>query len=309
MIKNVTVGSDSEVIVADLSGRPFPVCGIIGGTKDKPRKLGSSPYLIQEDNVLLEFNIPVCTSAKEFADHMLLGLRKSLHELPPSLMAYPHSTAEFAPQLLSFPAAQVFGCEPDFNAWTMEENPKPYSDNKQLRSAAGHIHIGWENPTNQDRLDLVKACDIFAGLRSVINFKDKTRRQLYGKAGAFRPKEYGIEHRVLDNEWVLLGVASTIWYWYQDAINFVNAGLMQQVSEEDSTAIQKAINTYDKDSAYLLLKKFVNMLHNKGITDADLKANVVSKPKSLYEMSANGNLANVVQNGDTITMPTTATNT
>lgn len=263
MIKNVSIGSDAEVIVQDLSNRPFPICGMVGGTKDKPRKIPDTPYFIQEDNVLLEFNIPPCTTQAEFKKHMTQALNSALTQLPPSLKLYKASTAIFDRNLIAFGQAYMFGCDPDFNAWTMEENPKPTAANKELRSAAGHIHIGWDNPTNEDRIALIKACDIFAGLRSVIQFTDRTRRELYGKAGSFRPKEYGVEHRVLDNEWVFNSYANAIYDWYHEAINFVNAGLVSQITKEDEELIQKSINTYDYRNCEKLVNKYGKLLYGK----------------------------------------------
>ncbi|OYV41139.1 MAG: hypothetical protein B7Z80_02685 [Rhodospirillales bacterium 20-64-7] len=44
--------------------------------------------------------------------------------------------------------------------------------------------------------------DYFLGIHSLLWDKDGTRRKLYGKAGAFRPKPYGMEYRVLSNRWL-----------------------------------------------------------------------------------------------------------
>lgn len=269
MIKDYTIGSDAEVILNDLSGRPFPACGLLGGTKAKPRQLGNTPYTIQEDNVLLEFNIPVCKSLDEFTHHMRNGLSRALQELPPSLVASSASTAVFDRLVINFPQAHVFGCDPDFNAWTMEENPKPFCENKELRSAAGHIHIGWDKPTNEERIALIKAADIFAGLRSVLYGMDRERRKLYGKAGSFRPKSYGIEHRVLDNEWVIANQSKEVYFWYADAINFTNAGFVSKLTSEDEVNIQKAINEYDVELSNKLLSKFKAELKKLGLMTAD----------------------------------------
>jgi len=50
---------------------------------------------------------------------------------------------------------------------------------------------------------LVKQLDCYLGLPSVVWDRDAKRRQMYGAAGAFRPKPYGVEYRVLSNAWLL----------------------------------------------------------------------------------------------------------
>ena len=55
----------------------------------------------------------------------------------------------------------------------------------------GHISIGWDNPTQEQQLDMVKAMDATVGLESVLLDNDTERKKLYGKAGCFRFREYG----------------------------------------------------------------------------------------------------------------------
>ena len=57
--------------------------------------------------------------------------------------------------------------------------------------------------------DLIGACctlskelDYYLGLPSLLFDPDTSRRKMYGKAGAFRPKPYGMEYRVLSNAWL-----------------------------------------------------------------------------------------------------------
>ena len=49
---------------------------------------------------------------------------------------------------------------------------------------------------------MVKSMDVLLGAGSCFYDKDRKRRQLYGKAGAFRPKAYGVEYRSLSNAWL-----------------------------------------------------------------------------------------------------------
>jgi hypothetical protein len=105
--------------------------------------------------------------------------------------------------------ARELGCTPDYNAYTMEENEKPNS-NTCMRTASGHIHIGFidvddpMDPVHMTRCAvLAKQLDFYLGLPSVLWDRDIKRRLLYGKAGCYRPKSYGMEYRVLSNAWLL----------------------------------------------------------------------------------------------------------
>ena len=108
--------------------------------------------------------------------------------------------------------AVKLGCDPDYNAYTGELNPSP-AQQVDFRTASGHVHIGWRDD-NIDPLDpihfaecqmVVKELDWALGVPSILYepiISGKQRRNLYGKAGAFRPKSYGVEYRVLSNWWL-----------------------------------------------------------------------------------------------------------
>ncbi len=263
MIKNVTFGSDIEVLLQDLTGRLFPVCGTVGGTKDKPRSLGKGFY-IQEDNVALEFNIPVSKTQDQFMNNVRKGLALCKDELPPSLSYYMGASGSYDPSFIDGIAkAQQFGCDPDFNAWLMVQNEKPTCEDRCFRTAAGHVHIGWDNPEPDDQVALVKWSDVFVSTWSVIALQDRKRRDLYGKAGCFRPKEYGIEHRVLSNDWIWnIQNIGRMYARYQQAIKAVNLGLT--FDEADVDRLAKAINTYNVNACDNLYHKYLNRLVEQG---------------------------------------------
>ena len=105
-------------------------------------------------------------------------------------------------------SAQELGCEPDYNAYTGNENPRP-NGNVNFRTGAGHVHIGWT--TGADPFDeghfrdcrmLAQQLDAYLAMPAMMFDKDVTRRSLYGDFGAFRPKPYGMEYRVLSNAWL-----------------------------------------------------------------------------------------------------------
>jgi hypothetical protein len=100
------------------------------------------------------------------------------------------------------------GCDPDFNGYTMVENPRPDA-NTNRRGAAGHLHLGWGNDIPIDHPEHFENCakmarllDRTVGMASIIINGDSTRREHYGAAGSFRPKPYGVEYRVPDNSWI-----------------------------------------------------------------------------------------------------------
>ena len=119
----------------------------------------------------------------------------------------------------------------------------------------GHISIGWDNPTQEQQLDMVKAMDATVGLESVLLDDDTERKKLYGKAGCFRFREYGIEARLLSNFWIKTD-ESLKWAWNttMKAIELVNSGKIEEVKELGSYIVE-AINTNNKELAQELLNK------------------------------------------------------
>ncbi len=127
----------------------------------------------------------------------------------------------------------------------------------------GHISIGWDNPTQEQQLDMVKAMDATVGLESVLLDFDTERKKLYGKAGCFRFREYGIEYRSLSNFWIKSD-ESLKWSWdtTMKAIELVNSGKIEEVKEL-GVYIVEAINTNNKDLAQELLNKIEVITNTK----------------------------------------------
>ena len=119
----------------------------------------------------------------------------------------------------------------------------------------GHISIGWDNPTQEQQLDMVKAMDATVGLESVLLDFDTERKKLYGKAGCFRFTAFGIEYRSLSNFWIKTD-ESLKWAWNttMKAIDLVNSGKIEEVKELGSYIVE-AINTNNKELAQELLNK------------------------------------------------------
>lgn len=209
-MQGFTFGCDPELFVQDSKGRFVSAEGLIPGTKADPHPVEGGA--VQVDGMAAEFNIDPVSTYSDFRKNVN-GVRKQLEEMLPSghsLVAVPsvvfdQDIWDAAPE-----KAKELGCSPDFNAWTGDVNPPPQSlTNPRLRTASGHLHIGWTEEAGEDDvdhlkncMDLVKQLDWYLGAWSLRLDKDTTRRELYGKAGSCRFKPYGTEYRVLSNFWL-----------------------------------------------------------------------------------------------------------
>lgn len=238
----VRIGSDPETFLMDATGKYISSVGLIGGSKEAPMPIGNG-CSVQEDNVTVEFNTPPTAVRQDFVNginYNLSWIANRASELGLSVVYSP--SAVFEQEQLNTEAAQTFGCDPDFNAWDFgAPNPRPRTKNKNLRSAGGHIHI--EAP-ELDKLELTKAMDLFVGAPMLRFDTDNLRRSLYGKAGAFRPKSYGIEYRTASNAW-LQSDETKCWVFdqTQKAVEFVRSG--KTIPDKLGELIQRAINKSD----------------------------------------------------------------
>lgn len=207
----VTLGADPEFFITDNSRRPVPICGMLGGTKGVPIRMSADldpGFTLQEDNVMVEFNVPPTSSLNTFvtqiqsATTFLTEKIKGMGYLP----SY-HPEMKFPKSRLKHPQAAQFGCSPDFNAHESGQ-VFPKIDIEQLaipnfgqwRFAGGHVHIGYK----ADVPDFVAAsfADLFIGLRMAAMDPQNERRKYYGQPGRYRPTSYGIEYRTLSNFWI-----------------------------------------------------------------------------------------------------------
>jgi len=200
------IGADPEFFI-ERNGTPVSAFGMVPGDKKNPLPVDKGA--VQVDGMALEFNISPASTFEEF-DNNLDTVLAALLEMVPGYKMYEHPVAHFGKDYIDAQpeAAKILGCEPDFNAYTKEPNPTPNVDTP-FRTASGHIHIGWTkdvDPYDPGHFEacctLTKMLDLTLGVPSLIWDRDTERRKLYGKAGCFRPKSYGMEYRVLSNTWL-----------------------------------------------------------------------------------------------------------
>jgi len=252
-----TFGADPEVFVK-YKGAPVSVYETgLRGNKKEPFK--TSAGAVQQDGFAAEFNIdPVpAFDFERFNQNIVKTLADLREELNKNGKVYNlaiQPVMEFDQDYMDAQPASVkeLGCDPDFNAYTLEANPRPDGD-RAFRSGAGHMHYGWgaDIPVeNEDHIGIcagfIKALDASVGMFMTYIDRDPRRRDLYGKAGAFRPKPYGVEYRTPSNAWISKKDRRLLVHYLSNyAISCMTKGwdVSSIAGGYDETFIENAINT------------------------------------------------------------------
>lgn len=246
---NILIGADPETFCKAPDGQLVSAYGMIPGDKKNPFRVEQGA--VQVDGMALEFNIDPASSETEFVTSIESVMAQLADMLPEGHTLEPTPVAHFGKAYIeSQPMeAKELGCDPDYNAYTMEENPTPNED-APFRTGAGHVHIGWtdkadmDSPLHASQCSMVaKQLDLYLGVASVLFDSDNLRRDLYGKAGAYRPKTYGAEYRVLSNAW-LKSKELTSWV-YRTAILAVERLMANNLDFEKYGDVEQVINNSD----------------------------------------------------------------
>lgn len=203
----ILVGADPEIFMFQ-NGVPISAHGMIRGDKHDPFVVKDGA--VQVDGMALEFNIDPASTEEQFV-HNITSVMETLKSMVPGYDLIATPVAEFGHDYIKAQPREALelGCDPDFNAWLNGKvNPRPQGDNP-FRTGAGHVHIGWTKDADiynkvhvEAGIMLTKQLDYYLGLPSLLYDGNSKRRTMYGAAGAFRPKSYGVEYRVLSNAWL-----------------------------------------------------------------------------------------------------------
>ena len=256
----ISIGADPELWLRD------PDTGLIVSAHDRMPGTKLEPHpvnlgAVQVDGVAAEFNIEPTYDAEHFVKY-IHAVKGQIKGFVGGLQLVEEPIALFEPGYFkALPEhVRLLGCNPDWNAWTGQVNEKPdddmYFDGKLMRTAAGHIHIGgWckntpANLTDKTHFDdcriIAKQLDYYLGMNSLMWDDDHRRRKMYGMAGSFRPKPYGMEYRPLSNVWLRSPKLQT-WLWnacYQAVWKCVQEG--QQMEDKFSDLARKVIDGNEK---------------------------------------------------------------
>jgi phiEco32-like amidoligase-type 2 protein len=264
------LGSDPELMLVDkASGELRSAIPFIDGKKDKPMMIPNGQVI--HDNVNLEFGIEPAATEDEWVDRTGSVIRHISGLLPDSLEMRVLASANFPESELQHPEAKEFACDPDFDPYDFVINfIEDGAAEGTLRSCGGHVHIG--DSFIADSIDrqseAAKVMDVFLGIPSLLLDKDPSshrRRELYGKAGAHRPKDYGVEYRAIGNFWISSpDMTRLVYRLVRDGLAAWKAGHLDGIKWE---MVQATINDNNTSKAEGALKGFISPLLEQDTRD------------------------------------------
>ena len=254
----ILVGCDPEVFVKK-NGVFQSAFGLIKGDKKNPQKIRNGA--VQVDGMALEFNIDPAATEGEFVLNVQ-DVFSQMCKMVPGYEVVATPVAFFDKDYLANQPHEALelGCDPDFDGWTGAANNKPDAG-RPMRTASGHVHIGWTNNQNIEDKDYRTKCDVvarqmdfFLGLGSLVYDDDKLRREMYGKATCLRYKPYGMEYRTLSNAW-LRSEKLISWVYRNTQAGMERLMKGDNLSNRWGTAARDAINSSDKASAITIMEQ------------------------------------------------------
>lgn len=270
-----TIGTDPEFFLqSQETGTFVSAIPYIRGSKTKPMELPKGST-VQRDNVAVEFATPPRRTEKAFVNAIKHAFIDVENLLPKGLKIAASASEIFDEIELTHPEAREFGCDPDFNAWYDDMVTCERDDNcadMPLRSAGAHIHVGYVKSSGNDFLQdeqgkrwMIRTMDVLLGF--VATVLDNTpeslrRRELYGKAGSYRPTPYGVEYRTLSNFWLKHPQLCRLMFRLtKDCCRLMQSGVALKIIEAiGADKIQEIINEGKADEALSWIEFFVDFL-------------------------------------------------
>ncbi len=292
-----TIGADPEIFLTNkATGAAISAHDLLPGTKAIPHKVEFGA--VQVDGTAAEFNIdPVRIGDFNGFNNNIIQVMKQLSQMVGKQYSFNLSPVQEYPKdyFDSLPPSAVeLGCDPDYSAYTGKVNPRP-DNTKTFRTAAGHIHVGWGSNIPKDDEDhmlicceFIKMLDVTAGLFNTLIDGDPRRRELYGKAGAFRPKSYGVEYRTPSNRWLATkNTRFMMWWFINEGVKMmtefgsvakvgssfgINVGKNKGKSYLTAEQVEEIINTDDRKTAREILDVLIAYRADSATKKTFLKA-------------------------------------
>lgn len=257
---NITLGADPEIFICNDEEIVSAEGLTEGGSKYSPKPISEFGHAIQEDGIMFEYNIPACLTKKEWVDaHNFCKDYLETLALSHGFKFSKKASDKINTKYLKTPQANTFGCEPDYNVYLKSENESPCS-NTSLRCAGGHVAIGYPNPNEKQTEEIVQMFDMFVVLPALFKDNDTRRRELYGKAGSFRFKDFGVECRALSNFWI--HSEETMNWVFNQTLRAVNCVLDNQCNELINNYSLKVREAIDSNNL-VLAEELLTIINSK----------------------------------------------
>ena len=282
-----TVGADPEFFIVTKKGtvinsdRFFPP--ETDKLKVKATNFGEKSWLFF-DGIQAEFNITAQRCREWILDDIWYIFKKVYDIIGPAYDISLQAAVKVRKDILkkADPRARIFGCDPDYNAYTGEKNEIFVDpETHPLRYAGAHIHIGGAEHGKKPFIvqpsqirESIKLLDILVGVPLVLLDREASsaiRRQMYGRAGCYRKTKWGIEYRTPSPFWLMAPeitslVAGLVRLFYRIRLENVEKYFTDPVDED---LVRHAIDYNDFDAAMEVYKAIKPSLISASYRDSD----------------------------------------
>ncbi len=270
------IGGDPEFFIGDKEGRIRSADDFFPSKHDPIRVTARNDKnsRLFFDGIQAEMAVAHQTCREYFAGNIERVWREVYNRIPSDHQVILSPAEKIRKSILdkADPEARIFGCEPDFNAYTLTTNtPEMDASEHPHRYAGGHIHLGLASSyltqdkpeyklakTEDGHIRIIRFLDLLLTIPTMRLDNDngsKLRRSKYGKAGCFRPTPYGIEYRTPSCWWLkspmfislVYGLARMAWSVasvnmdkaYREAVGFDEETIRGVIDESDLITADK----------------------------------------------------------------------
>ena len=274
--KDFIIGSDPEFFCKnDRTGEYISLIPYINGTKKKPQDIDIKGCSQLRDGVSIELNIP--PMPEFWMLHRIISdcieyTNDWLKKIDSDYVLDITSSAKFKEDQLKHKEARVFGCEPAYNAYTLQECYRPEACTLNgLRTASYHIHYGWEKELSVEELrKFIFLNDLFLGFPAMyLDYTDKARKEVYGQLGEHRIKKLKMNYyNITENnrvEYRTLGAGIHLFpEFVENGIklikdNLENIELLMELYYKDFKEL--SVNSYNEELKEVVKQKIIKNGH------------------------------------------------
>jgi len=278
--KYCTLGGDPEFFIAERKTKRIVSADKFFPSKHKPIRVEGREAINSKlffDGIQAEAALAYNRCREYMVDNAQFVFEKvfSIIGKDHEVVIKPATRVQKSVIMAADPEARIFGCAPDFNAYTLSTNTSEMDASRHpFRYAGGHIHLGMSSPylkegdeewelamRPENHIRVIKLLDLILGITTLPLDNatgSKRRRDKYGKAGCFRPTPYGVEYRTQSCWWLKSPITLSLVYSlariaWNVAINKKDK-LFFKIAKVDEQEVNGTINNSDITNARKIWK-------------------------------------------------------